>query len=73
MKKYKVINISEQDYGCEERPEDMPYCVDVTLEDCEDKSNKVISVPDAYLYDNDIDEGSIVSIDNQFNLIKLIY
>ena len=73
MNKYKIINISEQDYGCEERPYDMPYCVDVSLEDCKDKSTKVISVPDAYLYDNDIDEGSIVSIDNQGTLIKPKY
>lgn len=73
MNKYKIINISEQDYGCEERPDDMPYCVDVTLVDCKTKQTNVISVPDAYLYDNDIDEGSIVSIDNQGNLIKLIY
>lgn len=61
MKKYKVILIREQDYGCEEPPEE--YTVDVILKDMETNTEITVSSPDAKLYNDNIDIGSIVSYD----------
>ena len=41
MKIYKVIDITEQDFGCEELPEGEKYSVDVILEDIE-KNEKLL-------------------------------
>lgn len=65
MKKYKVINIYEQDFGCEGLPEGKELSVDVVLCDIEGKEEVTISVPDAELYEKNIDVGSIVSYDNK--------
>lgn len=65
MKTYKVINIMEQDFGCEERPNGQEYCVDVILEDTEIHEKLTISVPDAKLYEDNIDIGSVVYYDGK--------
>lgn len=65
MKTYKVINIIEQDFGCEERPSNEKYCVDVILEDTEIHEKLTISVPDAELYEKNIDVGSSVYYDGK--------
>lgn len=59
--KYKVIEIYEMDFGCEERAEGMEDMVQVRL--CS-ISGKIITVqaPDASLYEQDIVEGSEVSL-----------
>ena len=46
--KYKVIDISEEDYGCEGIPED---------------SELMCSVLIRYLRENDIDIGSVITAD----------
>lgn len=65
MKKYKVINITEQDFGCEELPEGQKYCVDVLLENIEDSTRMTISVPDDELYKKNIDVNSYVTYDGK--------
>lgn len=60
MKIYKVINIMEQDYGCEELPENQEYCVDVILQDRSTNKEITIAVPDAELYEKHIDVDSLI-------------
>lgn len=71
MKIYKVIDIKEQDFGCEERPSDMEDCVDVILQDNETNEKITISVSDAELYEKQIDVNSLVSYNGQsIDLVK---
>ena len=65
MNTYKVIDITEQDFGCEELPEDEKYCVDVILQDNETNKKITISVPDAELYEKSIDVGTLVNYDGK--------
>lgn len=71
MKTYTVIDITEQDFGCEELPEGEKYCVDVILQDNETNENITISVPDAELYEKCIDVGTLVYYDGR-NISKTI-
>ncbi|MDY4079902.1 MAG: hypothetical protein SOY42_14160 [Clostridium sp.] len=71
MKTYKVIDITEQDFGCEELPEGQKYCVDVILQDNETNENITISVPDAELYEKCINIGTLVYYDGR-NISKTI-
>lgn len=71
MKTYKVIDITEQDFGCEELPEGEKYCVDVILQDNETNEKIIISVPDAELYEKSIDVGILVHYDGE-NISKVI-
>lgn len=65
MKTYKVIDITEQDFGCEELPEVQKYCVDVILQDNETNEKITISVPDAELYEKCINIGNLVHYDGR--------
>lgn len=65
MTKYKVIKITEQDFGCEERPEGQKYCVDVLLSNTENNNMITVSVPDAELYKKNIDVNSYVYYDGK--------
>ena len=71
MKTYTVIDITEQDFGCEEIPEGEKYCVDVVLQDNETNEKITISVPDAELYEKCIDVGTLVYYDGR-NISKTI-
>lgn len=71
MKNYTVIDITEQDFGCEELPEGEKYCVDVVLQDNETNEKITISVPDAELYEKCIDVGTLVYYDGR-NISKTI-
>lgn len=71
MKTYKVIDITEQDFGCEELPEGEKYCVDVILQDNETNEKITISVPDTELYEKSIDVGTLVYYDVR-NISKTI-
>lgn len=71
MKTYTVIDITEQDFGCEEFPEGEKYCVDVVLQDNETNEKITISVPDAELYEKCIDVGTLVYYDGR-NISKTI-
>ena len=54
---WTVKRIQEDDYGCEERPEDAKVKVLVTLVD-ESGRERLLRVEDDWLYANGIDEGS---------------
>lgn len=71
MKKvYTVARIEEPDYGCEERPEGTPYIDKVYLID-EDNNETCVEVDDSILYKRNIDEGTMVEI-NQTNEIHKV-
>lgn len=63
MKTYKVMRIMEQDFGCEERPDDKAYTVDVVLINNETGQNLTVSIADDELYHKNIDVGSLVTYD----------
>lgn len=59
---YKVIDISEEDYGCEGIPEDSELMCSVLLESS-DGTQKRVKMADRYLRENDIDIDSIITAD----------
>ena len=71
MKTYKVIDIHEKDYGCEEIPEGMSRLNTVVLEDAAGKKTTLD------LTDFQLDEGGAiyecdtVTMDDQHNLRKV--
>lgn len=70
--KYKVLRIDEDiDFGCEERSEDSPVMVIVTLQD-EKGMQLEIRQEDQRLYDLDINEGDGVVINEKNKLDKVI-
>ena len=70
--KYKVLRIDEDiDFGCEERSEDSPVMVIVTLQD-EKGMQLEIRQEDQRLYDLDINEGDRVVINEKNKLDKVI-
>lgn len=60
--KYKVIDISEEDYGCEGIPEGSELMCSVLLESTEG-TRKWVKIADSYLRENGIDIGSVVTYD----------
>lgn len=60
MKTYKIMRIMEQDFGCEERP------------DNETGETSTVSIADEELYRKNIDAGCLVTYDDQniFPVIK---
>ena len=67
---YTVKRIEEDvDYGCEERPEDVPVMAVVTLTNSLGEE-LVIKAEDAMLYECNINEGDKVSIDANNKLEK---
>lgn len=52
-----VKRIQEDDFGCEERPDDVKVKVLVTLVN-ENGQKRLVRVDDDWLYANGIDEGS---------------
>lgn len=59
---YIVIDISEEDYGCEGIPEDSELMCSVLLEGS-DGTQKWAKMADRYLRENDIDIGSVITAD----------
>ena len=59
---YKVIDISEEDYGCEGIPEGSELMCSVLLESA-DGTRKWVKYADSFLRENGIDVGSKVSED----------
>ena len=65
---YTVKRIEEDvDYGCEERPEDVPVMAVVTLTN---SLGEELVIEDAMLYECNINEGDKVSIDANNKLEK---
>ena len=71
MKTYKVIDIHEKDYGCEEIPEGMSRLNPVVLEDAAGKKT-TLDLTDFQLDEGGaIYEGDTVTMDDQHNLRKV--
>ena len=67
---YTVKRIDEDlDFGCEERPEDVPVMALVTLVDSSGKE-VTVKAEDAKLYERNINEGDIVCLDVNNKLEK---
>lgn len=56
---YTIIRIEEEDFGCEGRPEGEPAMVRVWLRS-KDGEEVVIQKADAWMYEQDLDEGDHV-------------
>ena len=67
--KYKIVKITEDDYGCEDRPDDYIPRVIVYLKS--EDSETTIKQVDKYLYNNDIDVGDMVVINSDGLLEKV--
>lgn len=59
------MRIMEQDFGCEERPDNESYNVDVMLVSEETGENLTVSMADDELYRKNIDVGSVVTYDGR--------
>ena len=62
--KYRVRSIREDDYGCEERPEGVWPTVLVELED-ENGQLRLLRQKDHYLYEQQIEEGDQVILEQE--------
>lgn len=71
MKTYKVIDIHEKEYGCEEIPEGMSRLNTVVLQDASG-AKKTLDLTDHQLDEGgDIYEGDMVTLDSGNNLKKV--
>ena len=70
MNTYHVTRIEEPDFGCEGRPEGQKIKDKVYLKEEITKEETIIFMEDKLLYDRDIDEGSIVVVDQDGRLQK---
>lgn len=57
--KFIVLQIQEDDYGCEERPAGAKKTVLVRLKDMEE-NERMIRQEDDWLYEQELDEGDLV-------------
>ncbi len=67
--KYIVKQILEPDYGCEERPDDYVAMDKVVLRDGEGQEI-LVEIPDAELYEKDINVGDRVYFDSDDQIVK---
>ena len=67
--KYIVKQIMEPDYGCEERPDDYVAMDKVVLRDGEGQEI-LVEIPDAELYEKDINVGDRVYFDSDDQIVK---
>ena len=67
--KYIVKQILEPDYGCEERPDDYVAMDKVVLRDGEGQEI-VVEIPDAELYEKDINAGDRVCFNSDNQIVK---
>lgn len=68
-REYKIIQIREADYGCEELTPGEKIKVMVTLMDLVTGEKTEILAIDEELYKNNIDEGSIVHYDKEKEIL----
>jgi len=67
--KYIVRQIIEPDYGCEERPDNYIAMDKVILRD-DDEQEIIKEIPDAELYEKDINVGDRVYFDRENQIVK---
>lgn len=60
--KYKVLKIFEEDYGCEDVPENEEPMCNILVRD-DSNNEKWLKLADSYLTDNNIREGDIIELD----------
>ena len=70
--KYKIIRIDEEDYGCEERPDDHVPMVSVLIkaiepDDFGDFPERIIMMEDEIMYRRNLDEGdeAVIGLDGE--------
>ena len=61
---YKIIKINEPDFGCEGLPEGAVRMDEVYLQDARGETS-IVEIPDAFLYEMQIDEGDDIAMDAQ--------
>lgn len=67
---YRVLRIDEDiDYGCEERQLNSEVQAIVTLED-ENGAKSKMRVVDGYLYEAEINEGDMVTVDEESSILS---
>ena len=66
MKLYKILDIQEADYGCEECPKDDPHAL-LNIDD-----GKSIEVSEKWIADNGIKEGKLIHIKEDGSVMKAI-
>ena len=69
-REYKIIQIREADYGCEEIKLGEKVKVLVTLMDIVTEEKLDILAIDEELYENNVDEGSIVKYDKENGVLQ---
>lgn len=67
MRKYKIVCIEEDDFGCEGRPEGYIPMVSVHLED-ELGEQIIIRMEDAVMYERNLDVGTYVILGQDHTL-----
>lgn len=67
--KYIIKQIIEPDYGCEERPDNYVARDKVILRD-DDEQEIIKEIPDAELYEKDINVGDRVYFDRENQIVK---
>ena len=60
--RYTVLKIFEEDYGCVGVPDDAEPMCSVLVRDA-DSNEKWLKLPDSYLTENNILEGSCIELD----------
>ncbi len=71
MEIYKVLQITEADYGCEETDRKTPMAC-VKLQSVSSSEEKVVEVSEALLSEREISEGKKVCYDKDGNLLKYV-
>lgn len=66
MKLYKILDIQEADYGCEECPKDGPHAL-LNIDD-----RRSIEVSEKWIADNGIKEGKLIHIKEDGSVMKAI-
>ena len=70
MDTYYVTRIEEPDFGCEGRPEGQEIKDKVFLKEEITKEETIIFMEDKLLYERDINEGDLVTLDENRELWK---
>jgi len=60
QKQYRILRIDEPDFGCEGRPDGAVPMAKVTLRSVQDGTRTKTEIADGYLYQEEIDEGSMI-------------
>lgn len=67
--KAKIIRIEEPDFGCEGRLQGTIVMDQVTLQNQETGEKVITKASDAWLYEQDINEGDLVNVEESSNKI----